>query len=186
MPVIVVGGSNKSVGKTSLICAILAVFPALKWTVVKITSHDYRQRDPVWEEPPEPASEDEPKTDTARYLAAGARRALLVSAPEEMLPWPAIEAALAGDRNVIYESNRCAGEIRPDICLAVMTGSETGFKLSFVPFLEVADAVIAPPGAEIMLPKAAAAIPVFRLPSAKELSFEMLAWLEKRLGIDQT
>ena len=186
MSVIVVGGSNKNVGKTSLICAILAVFPAFKWTVVKITSHDYRQRDLVWEEPsPEPANDDEPKTDTARYLAAGARRALLVSAPGDMLPWPAIEATLAGNRNVIYESNRVAEELRADIRLAVMTGSETGFKLSFVPFLEVADAVIALPSAEILLPEAAAEIPVFRLPSGGELSSEVITWLERRLGINQ-
>jgi hypothetical protein len=178
LPVIVVGGSSKSVGKTSLICAILAAFPNFHWAVVKITSHEYGQREPVWEES---VREDEPKTDTARYLAAGARRALLVSAPEETLPWPAIEAALAGEHNIIYESNRIVEELRPDVCLALMTGSEAGFKLSFVPFLDAADAIIAPPGAEIALPDAVAARPIFRLSSPKELSAEMLEWLRERL-----
>ncbi len=182
MPVIVVGGSNKSVGKTSLICGIIAAFPGFRWIVVKVTSHNYGAIGHVWEEPAPGALEEGQETDTARFLAAGAQRALLVSASESTLPLHEMETALAGERNVIFESNRITEEIRPDIRLAIMSGSETGFKLSFFPFLSTADAVIAPPGAEIVLPDAVARIPVFRLESPNEISPELLEWLRNRLA----
>jgi hypothetical protein len=181
LPVIVVGGSNKNVGKTSLICCIIAAFPDFRWTAVKITSHRYGQIEPVWEEPAPEAREEGQRTDTARFLAAGARRALLVSASATVLPWREMEAALAGERNVIYESNRVAAEIRPDVCLAILCGTATGFKASFVPFLSAADAVIAPPGAEIALQDAAAGIPVLRMGSPGEISPELMGWLRDRL-----
>ena len=181
MPVIVVGGSSKNVGKTSLICCMIAAFPDFRWTAVKITSHRYGQIEPVWEEPAARARQEEQGTDTARFLAAGARRALLVSASETALPWREMEAALAGERNIIYESNRVAEEIRPDICLAVLCGTGTGFKASFVPFLKAADAVIALEGGETALQDAAAGIPVFRMASPNEISAELIGWLQDRL-----
>jgi hypothetical protein len=184
LPVIVVGGSNKSVGKTSLICGIIAAFPEFRWTVVKITSHRYGAMEHVWEEPAPGALAAGQGTDTARFLAAGARRALLVSASESALPWREMEAAIGGERNVIFESNRITEEIRPDIRLAIMSGRETGFKVSFVPFLSTADAVIAPPGAEIVLPDAPATIPVFRLESPNEISPELLGWLRGRMATE--
>ena len=179
MPVIVVGGSNKSCGKTSLICGIIAAFPEFKWTAVKISSHEYGQIEPVWEE-----TSSGQGTDTARYLAAGAHRALLVSASETALPWREMQAALSQVRNVIYESNRISEEIQPDLRLAVAAGAETGFKLSCVPFLEVADAVIAPPGSEIILPVASEK-PIFRQSSHGEISLELMEWLRERLGLEQ-
>jgi hypothetical protein len=181
LPVIVVGGSNKSVGKTSLVCGIIAAFPEVRWTAVKITSHDYGQAESVWEEPPlNGISGEEPKTDTARYLAAGAYRALLVKASKESLPWSEMEPALEGQRYVIYESTRAAGQIHPDIRLALVSGAEAEFKPSFAPFLGAADAVVALPGAEIVLPKDEAPIPVFRLAHPNGISRELIEWLHER------
>ncbi len=86
MAIVVVGGSTKDIGKTALVCAIISALPDFNWTAVKITGHSYElgpflsrlaaeDSDPtVWEEM-NPGQE----TDTARYLAAGARRALLVT-----------------------------------------------------------------------------------------------------------
>jgi hypothetical protein len=182
LPVIVVGGSNKSVGKTSLICCVIAAFPDFQWTAVKITSHRYGQVEPVWEEPAPGEREEGQGTDTARFLAAGARRAFLVSASETALPWREMEAALAGERNVIYESNRVAEEIRSDICLAILCGTGTGFKASFVPFLSAADAVVARPG-DIVVPVSTGK-PVFLQSSPGEISTELMEWLRERLGVE--
>ena len=184
MPVIVVGGSNKSVGKTWLICGVIAAFPELGWTAVKITSHRYGEIDAVWEESTAGVQGGGQGTDTARFLAAGARRALLVSASETGLAWREMKAALGAERNVIYESNRVAEEVGPDICLAMMSGCEAGFKASFAGFLNTADAVIAPPGAEIVLPDASGAIPVFRLAPPDEISQELIEWLRDRMGME--
>jgi len=184
LPVIVVGGSNKSVGKTWLICGIIAAFPELGWTAVKITSHRYDAIDPVWEESRMGKQGEGQGTDTARFLAAGARRALLVRASETGVPWREMKAALGAERNEIYESNRAAKEIDPDIRLVMMGGCDTGFKASFVGLLNTADAVIAPAGAEIVLPDAVGAIPVFRLAIPNEISRELIEWLRDRMGME--
>jgi hypothetical protein len=182
LPVIAVGGSNKNVGKTSLICSILTAFPHFQWTAVKLTSHDYGQATPVWEDvlsgPPLP---DDAMTDTSRFLEAGARRAFLVTISEESLPASAMWAAFGRECNVIYESNRIVEQVHADIRLAVMAGTSTGFKLSFVPFLKAADAVIAPAGAGIVPADSAAGVPLFRLESPQDLSSELREWLRARL-----
>ena len=43
MAIIVVGGSNRGVGKTTLVCALIAALPEYRWNAVKITTHDHRQ-----------------------------------------------------------------------------------------------------------------------------------------------
>jgi len=177
----VVGGSNKNVGKTSLICGIIRAFPELRWTAVKITSHRYGQIEPVWEEHAITGRQGGQASDTSRFLRAGAHRSFLVTASESVLPWREMEAVLRGSRLLIYESTRIAKELRADIRLAVMSGTETGFKLSFVPFLNEADAVIASPTTDVMLPKNRSAIPVFRLSSPNEIPQELTEWLRGHL-----
>src|SRR5579863_9866900 len=76
MPIIVVGGSGRGVGKTSLVCGLISALDELRWTAVKISTHDHGKPKPIWEETSAGA-----ETDTARYLTAGAERALLVTAP---------------------------------------------------------------------------------------------------------
>ena len=76
MAIIVVGGSGRDVGKTALICGLITALPEFRWTAVKITTHFHGHPEPIWEE-----TEPGQTTDTARYLAAGAARALLVAAP---------------------------------------------------------------------------------------------------------
>jgi hypothetical protein len=82
MATIVVGGSNRGVGKTALVCGLIAALPEFRWTAIKITSHDHGQPKPVWEE-----TRPGQGTDTARYLAAGAERALLLTPSPEPLVW---------------------------------------------------------------------------------------------------
>jgi len=186
LPVIVIGGSNKSVGKTSLICGIVAAFPELRWTAVKITSHHYGQIEPVWEEHAVKGRQGGEASDTSRFLGAGAHKSFLVTASERVLPWREMEAALGGSRHVIFESNRIAKELRADLRLAVVSGTEMGFKLSFFPFLNEADAVIAHPGADVMLPRNRREIPVFRLSSPSEISQELTEWLRVKLGVEES
>ena len=182
MPIIVVGGSNKSVGKTSLICGIIAAFPELRWTGVKITSHRYGQIEPVWEEHAVKGRQAGEASDTSRFLGAGAHKAYLVTALDSVLPWREMQAAFGRSRHVVFESNRIAKELRADLRLAVTSGAETGFKLSFIPFLNEADAVIAPPGADVMLPRKRGEIPVFRWSSPNEVSPELKEWLRGHLS----
>jgi hypothetical protein len=119
------------------------------------------------------------ETDTSRYLAAGARRALLVTRHNDCIPVEEIRVALGGDRNVIYESNRIVDVIKPDVCLALMA-EDAKTKASFERLVRVADAVVS-------VGSAAAEVPMesrrFRLKSTDQLSPEMMKWLQERLSI---
>ena len=123
MAIVVVGGSGRNVGKTSLVCGLIAALPELAWTAVKVTSHVHDEREAVWEE--KGAGQG---TDTGRYLAAGARRAFLLTAPEAFSSGKT-ELADVLDRfwqnlgrgtNLIFESNRILNYLRPDLCLLVL------------------------------------------------------------------
>jgi len=95
MAVIVVGGSGKGVGKTALVCGLIRALPELRWTAVKISSHEHGDPGEIWE-----AAIAGSETDTARYLDAGAKRAFLVPASEGEIPlgrfWEVIELGRTG------------------------------------------------------------------------------------------
>ena len=80
MAIIVVGGGGRGVGKTALVCGLIAALPEFAWTAIKITSHPHLGPEPVWEE-----TSAGQRCDTTRYLAAGAARAFLVAATEDDL-----------------------------------------------------------------------------------------------------
>jgi len=182
LPTIVVGGATKGVGKTSLICALISAFPEFRWTAVKVTSHAYGQHGPVWEQIIEqPATPAEQGTDTARYLTAGARRAILVTASPVGLSLVDIRAALGTDTNVIFESNTIINFLDPDLCLAIVGRSHSDSKPSFEPLIRRADALISSTGSAERL-NFAPSVPQFDLPAPDRISDEMLAWLQRRLG----
>ena len=140
------------------------------------------QHGPVWEEIIEqPATQAEQGTDTARYLAAGARRAILVSAFPVGLPLVDIRAALGTDTNVIFESNTIINFLDPDLCLAIVGRSHSDSKPSFEPLIRRADALVSSTGSAERL-NFAPSVPQFDLPAPDRISDEMLAWLQRRLG----
>jgi len=135
MPLIIVGGQAKDVGKTTLVCNIIATFPQSRWTAVKFTSHSHlpensqplvQTRDyAIWQQS-SPGSE----SDTARYLSAGAERALLIQVSEGRLK----EACLAvqqdvslGD-SVLAESSGAAKFLSPDLYLMLLDSAKADFK----------------------------------------------------------
>lgn len=175
MPLIVVGGSGKRVGKTAFICGLIAAMPEFAWTAVKITSHAHGEREPIWEETTAGQG-----TDTARYLAAGASRALLVSVQDEMLAqvihtlWSRIER----DSALIFESNRIIDCVQPDLCLAVDAEGDGGRKPSFERLWRRADATILRAADEEVL---SLGKPIFHLVALDRVSPPLQQWLRKRL-----
>jgi molybdopterin-guanine dinucleotide biosynthesis protein len=183
LAIVVVGGSGKDVGKTALMCAVIAALREFEWTAVKITGHDYEPAGAavsgaatidktIWEE--SLAGEE---TDTGRYLAAGARRALLVARHGRDVPMKEIQNALGEDRNVIFESNRIIDLVRPDVCLALM-GAASEMKPSFERLLAAADAVVSVEGAAVGVPDG---MRWFRLESMEQLPAEMVEWMRERI-----
>ena len=173
MAVIVVCGGGKDVGKTAVVCRLIAGLREFGWTAVKVTSHAHGKAEAVWEE-----TEAGEGTDTARYLAAGARRALLVSAGDDELE--AVVERLRAEPEVhwIFESNRILRYLRPDVCLAVEGGLRAEAKPSFLGVARPIDAWVgvAERGGGVARGKVR-----FELAALDRVSAEMVGWVRGRL-----
>jgi hypothetical protein len=185
MAVIVVGGSGRGVGKTSLVCGLIRALPEFAFSAVKITNHEHRQHEPVWEEfasASRGALGPGTGEDTARYLAAGATRALLVAASDDSLAeWLGLVLAKLGPgANVIFESNRVAEFLQPELCLGV-EGAVTGVgeslaKASWLPFLGRTDALVVRAMVDSADFEPRTAKPLFRLRDLERISPKMMEW----------
>ena len=180
MSTVVVGGSGRGVGKTALVCGIIAAYPVLRWTAVKITAHPHGMPEPIWEE-----VRGGQGTDTARYLAAGARRALLVTALGDEFPLRALQGAIGSDAHVIFESNRVLAHLQPDVCIGVLDGSRDDFKPSFEAFLQRVDVLVRTAGADTNSFNFPVRIPLFLLDDPGRISPEMHAWLQPKISPSQ-
>ena len=179
MAIIVVGGSGRGVGKTALVCGLIAALPEFRWTAVKITGHEHGKPEPIWEE--RSAGQG---SDTARYRAAGAERALLVSSqPDELgriarqLLQPRQEEELPP--HLIFESNSILDHLKPDICLVIDGGPQAKHKTSFAAALDSADAIVARAGRDGMVEGDQ---PLFYLEDLQRISPEMMGWMRGKLN----
>lgn len=154
MKLVAVGGHSRDIGKTSLLCGLIAATRRLDWTAAKlaqfghgICSENGKPCGCAVDDPDHPFSIDEetaagPHADTRRMLAAGARRALWVRAPQDALDraMPSFEATVAGDAHVIVESNTLLDHRRPDFYAVVLDFRVADFKASCRRHLEKVDA----------------------------------------------
>jgi molybdopterin-guanine dinucleotide biosynthesis protein len=149
-----VGGQCRKVGKSTLIADIIAAFPNRNWTAVKITpyaesgcpingqscgcapeGHPYA----IHEE-----TELGPGTDTSRFLAAGASRALWLETKENRLSeaLPALAVELARAQYVIIESDALMKFWKASLFLMVLDPANPDFKSSARANLPLADAFV--------------------------------------------
>lgn len=190
MAIVIVGGSGRGVGKTALVCGVIAALPDMQWVAVKITSHEHWTVEPIWEE-----SEPGEETDTARYLAAGARRAFLLTVPEKRDLNETVLGRVLGEffryagrgQNVIFESNRVLHHVQPNLCLMVQVDSAASEpKSSFQKAVKYADAMVARAETDGLSEPAAngsatAGLPAFHLTQFSQLSPAMTGWVREHL-----
>lgn len=189
MAIIVVGGSQKNVGKTTLVCGLIAALDEMRWTAVKVTSDAHEGLAPIYEEKSAGA-----ESDTSRYLAAGAERAILLTVPgsrdlAEVLDefWPLIGRGT----NLIFESNRAANYVSADVCLLVQGDPRTGeAKPSFFRAAKFADALVVRGDDDLMVADAMKwegrpRGPIFNLKQLDRISAEMKHWLRGRSGLTE-
>lgn len=181
MAIVVVGGSTKDIGKTALVCAIISALREFDWTAVKITAHDYITESVDRTAIGSALREEPTENDTSRYLAAGARRSLLVTRHGGEVPLEEIERAVGADRNVIYESNRVIDAVEADVCIALAGGRLEEWKPSFVRLLQKADALVSCQSIEIDSGLVRRRIPHFRLQSPDRLTPDLVDWLRLRV-----
>ena len=154
---------------------------------MKISAHRHARADgtaPVVEE----GRRASPLTQTGRYLAAGASRALLCRTPDAGLAETErlLRGLLAEGARVIVESNRIARLVRPDVLLFLVSPSIDDWKPSSGPCLERADAVVTTrPAAAVATALAARGAgldgrPVFEMDDDRHVA-GLDAWLDAQL-----
>jgi len=154
MATIVIGGHSRNVGKTSVVAGLIAALRDYDWTAVKITQFGHGVcsvngetsacaiEAHMWSVSEE--TDAAGGKDTARYLAAGAKRSLWVRTKQGRLAeaMPDLRSELAGATNVIIESNSVLRFLRPDVYLTVLDPATADFKESSREYLDRADAVL--------------------------------------------
>jgi hypothetical protein len=154
MPLLVIGGHSRSVGKTSVVAGLIAALPGFHWTALKITQYghgicsangeacDCATADHSWAVSEEKDRSGE--SDTSRFLVAGADHSWWVRTEQGHLAEaiPRIRKILASTENVIIESNSILRFVKPDLYLTVLDPQTADFKASAQTFLDRADAVL--------------------------------------------
>jgi hypothetical protein len=160
---VVVGGHTRSIGKTQLVCDIIAAFPKTEWIAGKITQYGHgvcAQNGENCNCAPEEhvcaldwESQADTGTDSARFLAAGAKRSFWLRTKQGYLAegLPLLRDALkeiAGQRDggdnraVILESNSLMQFVKPSLYFAVVDPLREDFKESAQVALDRAHALV--------------------------------------------
>jgi len=199
MAFVVIGGHSRNVGKTSVVAGIIAALPEYAWTAFKITQYGHgvcsldggscacATEDHTWAISEE--TERSGKSDTSRFLAAGAARAWWVRTEQGRLAeaMPAIRSRLAECKNAILESNSVLKFVRPDVYLTILDPATADFKRSSQEFLDLADAVIlhrasGQPAWEGISLKPLAERPIFYIQPPEYVTREIAEFVRKRLS----
>jgi len=160
--VIIIGGHTRSIGKTQLVCDVIAAFPNANWMAGKITQYghgvcaqngancDCAPTEHVcaldWE------LHADTGTDSSRFLAAGARRSFWLRTKQGYLAegLPLLRAAVREGQTTSYgevptlilESNSLLQFLKPSLYFAVVDASKEDFKDSARAALDRADALV--------------------------------------------
>jgi molybdopterin-guanine dinucleotide biosynthesis protein len=154
MSLVVIGGHTRNVGKTSLLAGLIAALPERQWTAVKISQYGHgvcsangKTCNCAVEEHPYAITQvyaRDDDSDTARFLVAGAAKALWVRTRQGELAeaMPEFRRRIAHDENVIIESNSVLGFLQPDVYLTVLDFSIADFKDSARRYLSLATGIV--------------------------------------------
>ncbi len=200
MALLVVGGHSRSVGKTSVVAGLVSALRERNWTAVKITQYghgicsadgascDCATADHSWAISQE--TDRSGKSDTSRFLLAGAERSLWVRTRQGYLAeaMPALRRRLAQAEDVILESNSVMKFLRPDLYLVVLDFATADFKASARQYLDLASAVVlhepagTPAWSDVSL-KLIAGKPTFRIRPPQYVTEELVSFVRERLAM---
>jgi hypothetical protein len=200
MPIVVIGGHSRSVGKTSVVAGLIAAMPERQWTAVKITQFGHgvcsvngESCGCAVDEHTMAISEERDRSgesDTSRFLVSGAARSLWVRTKQGFLAeaMPELRKRIASAGHVIMESNSVMRFLRPDLYLTVLDYGTADFKASAREYLDLADGVILhaseknePRWNDVSL-KLLANKPVFHISPPPYVSPEMVEFVKRTLG----
>jgi len=200
MAIIVIGGHSRSVGKTSVVAGLITALPEYNWAAFKITQYGHgicsrsgkschcASEDHTWAISEE--LDRSGKSDTSRFLIAGARRAWWVRTEQGRLgeAMPTVQRKLSECENAILESNSILKFIRPNLYLTVLDPATADFKQSARQALGLADAIIlheAQNGKSAWNGVSLNSVevrPAFRIQPPKYVSKEIVDFVKKKLS----
>ena len=139
---LVVGGHSRNIGKSSVVAGLIRALPEAGWTAVKISRHGHSARSPRSFVLVKQTLAD--RTDSGRYLAAGAKLSYWLQAAPGTLEQalPELRQILRGSENTIVESNSILEFVKPDLYLVVLDFAVTDFKQSSIRYLDRAGAFV--------------------------------------------
>jgi hypothetical protein len=144
MPIIVVSGHARKVGKTSVITGLISSFSEYTWIALKLSTHWHHQSAStedclIYEE-----KSYEKDSDSSRYLAAGAHRSFWVQVKKRKMTvaMRQLQPLLHSGPLVIIEGNNILDYIHADIHILVLNYSVVEFKESARPLLERPDVLL--------------------------------------------
>jgi hypothetical protein len=160
--VIVVGGHTRSIGKTQLVCDLIAAIPEAKFIAGKITQYGHgvcaQNGEHCGCAPEEHSSAFDWETytasgtDSSRFLAAGAARAFWLRTKQGYLAegMPLLRQALANlpevageiPANVLIESNSLLQFLKPALYIAVLDPNKEDFKPTAQSLLDRSDVFV--------------------------------------------
>jgi hypothetical protein len=205
MAVVVVGGHSRNVGKTSAVAGLIARLKHRNWLAMKITQFGHgfctANGEPCdcqtdehtvafsFERPGTPNYDA--TTDTARFLTAGAVKALWVRTRIGNLApaMPRIRKEIAAAENIIIESNSIMGFFKPDLYLSVLDHGTADFKESARLFLDRAGAILLRQDSQRLEPnwrgvslKLVEGVPQFLIQAPEYMTDEVAAFVDQRLS----
>ncbi len=214
MAIVVIGGQARKVGKTSVVAGLISALREYDWTAVKISQHahdletgppgresaDVNERESADTKQHEWAIAKERDwaiseehdgsggSDTSRFLAAGAQRALWVRANPGHLgkAIPDLELELKKTGNAMIESNSIVRFFRPEVYLVVLDPANPDVKESVREFLGSADGVILHHASDaginpMELPVSSDKV-LFRITPPNYVTAEMVEFVRQRLA----
>jgi hypothetical protein len=199
MAILVIGGHSRNVGKTSVVAGLISALPERHWTAVKITQFGHgicsvngKSCQCACDEHTVAISEERDrsgKSDTSRFLVAGAQRSLWVRTKQGFLAdaMPTLRKRLEGADNVILESNSVLGFLRPDLYLSVLDYQTSDFKASAREFLNQADAILlhhseGPARWSDVSLKLVHGKTTFRITPPEYVTGEIVEWVRQKIG----
>ena len=201
MPIVVIGGHTRSVGKTSVVAGLIAALSEFHWTALKITQYGHgicsangEACDCVTADHSLAVSEEKDRSgdsDTSRYLLAGADHSWWIRTQQGQLAeaMPRVRKILSATQNAIIESNSILRFLKPDLYLTVLDPATADFKASAQNYLDRADAVLLhsvknskdPAWKRVSL-KPISARPVFAIQPPNYVTQEVLEFVRKHLS----
>lgn len=154
MALVIVGGSTRNIGKTSVVAGLIAALREREWTAIKITQYGHgicsangKDCDCATADHSVAFTEERDRSgvsDSSRYLVAGAKRSLWVRTQQGELfeAMPRLRREIAEGGNVIVESNSLLQFIQPDLFLSVLDPAVEDFKGSARRYLDRADLIL--------------------------------------------